>query len=140
MKNDDCIFCKIIEGKIPSATIYENDKFKVILDKFPSSIGHVLVILKEHVEDMFNISNEDCGKIFELVSKIAPIVKEQLSCDGINILQNNGESAGQSVKHFHVHIIPRYNNDELNISWKPENPTDEQIEEMRKKLILDINI
>lgn len=139
MKNDDCVFCKIIKGEIPSATIYENDEFKVILDRFPSSLGHVLVLPKEHIENIFEMPEEKAGKIFKLVSKIAPIVKKQLNCDGINILQNNGEAAGQSVPHFHIHIIPRYNNDGLNILWKPTEPTDEQIEKTKQKLLEAIN-
>lgn len=139
MKKNDCVFCKIIKGEIPSATIYENDEFKVILDRFPSSLGHVLVLPKEHIENIFEMPEEKSGKIFELVSKIAPIVKRQLNCDGINIIQNNGEAAGQSVPHFHIHIIPRYNKDGLNILWKPTEPTDEQIEKTKQKLLEAIN-
>lgn len=140
MKKSDCIFCKIIAGEIPSSTIYEDEEFKVILDRFPSSIGHVLIITKDHIENIFELSPQKGAKMFELAVKIAPIVKKQLNCGGINILQNNGVCAGQSVPHFHIHIIPRYDNDSLNICWNSENPTDEQMEDTRKKLASEINI
>jgi histidine triad (HIT) family protein len=80
------------------------------------------------------------GRIFELAAKIAGVVKKQLNCDGINILQNNGVAAGQSVPHFHVHIIPRYDNDQMNIPWKTQKPTDEQILEMKNQLSAGMNI
>lgn len=140
MKKSECIFCKIIAGEIPSSTIYEDDEFKVILDRFPSSIGHVLIMPKEHIESIFDISPKKGAKMFELAVKIAPIIKKQLNCNGINILQNNGACAGQSVEHFHIHIIPRYDKDKLNIYWKSQNPTDEQMEDIRKKLTSEINI
>ncbi len=134
MKKDDCVFCKIIKGDIPSATIYENEEFKVILDRFPSNLGHVLVLPKQHIENIFEMPEQIAAEIFKLVTKVAPIVKEQLNCDGINIIQNNGEAAGQSVPHFHIHIIPRHKKDGLLKLWKPTEPTDEQIEQMKQKL------
>jgi histidine triad (HIT) family protein len=140
MKKDDCVFCKIIENTIPSATIYEDDEFKVILDIFPSSLGHTLVIYKDHVENIFEMPLQKVGKMFELAAKIAAVVKKQLNCDGINILQNNGVAAGQSVSHFHIHIIPRYDNDQMNIPWELQKPTDEQIQHMKNQLLAGINI
>ena len=132
--SDNCIFCKIISGEIPSAVIYEDEEFKVILDRFPSSIGHALIMPKKHIENIFEMPIQKGGKLFELAVKIAPIIKKELNCDGINILQNNGEAAGQSVPHFHLHIIPRYKNDGVLSSWTPQNPTDEDIENMKNKL------
>lgn len=140
MKKSECIFCKIIAGETSSSTIYEDDEFKVILDRFPSSIGHVLIMPKEHIENIFGISPKKGAQMFELAVKISPIIKKQLNCNGINILQNNGACAGQSVEHFHIHIIPRYDNDKLNICWKSQNPTDKQMEDIRKKLESEINI
>lgn len=134
MIKEDCIFCKIVDNKIPSATIYEDDAFKVILDAFPSSLGHTLVICKDHIENIFEMPIQKSGRMFELTTKIAAIVKNQLGCDGINILQNNGIAAGQSVPHFHIHIIPRYNNDGMNIPWVSQNPNDAQLQAMKDKI------
>lgn len=139
MKKEDCIFCKIIENTIPSATIYEDDEFKVILDRFPSSVGHTLVICKDHIENIFEMPQQKAGRMFELTTKIAAVVKSQLNCDGINILQNNGVAAGQSVPHFHIHIVPRYDNDAIDIRWEAQNPTDEQILAMKEQLCAGIS-
>jgi len=104
---DDCIFCKIIKGEIPSFTVYEDDMFKVILDRFPAAPGHVLIIPKAHYSDMFELSEEVAMRLYPLAKKIATRIKEVMGAEGINIVQNNGEVAGQSVYHFHLHIIPR---------------------------------
>ncbi len=130
----DCIFCKIIKGEIPSATIFEDDEFKVILDRFPSGEGHVLIIPKNHVANIFEIDEEQAGRLFKLAVKVSKVMKDVLGFENMNVLQNNGEVAGQSVFHFHMHLIPRYENDGINIKWNPTDPTDEDIEAVRKKL------
>ena len=104
----NCIFCKIIAGEIPSATIYENEEFKVILDRFPSNEGHVLILPKNHTPNIFEIDPEQAGRLFSLAAKLAKAMKEVLGFEHMNILQNNGEAAGQTVKHVHFHIVPRY--------------------------------
>ncbi len=128
---DNCIFCKIINGDIPSATIFENDEFKVILDRFPASKGHVLVLPKEHYANIFEIDPEVAGRLFTLVTRIAGVVKKATGAEAMNILQNNGALAGQTVDHFHVHIIPRYDGDTVAIKWPQLALTDEEIEEVR---------
>ena len=128
---DNCIFCKIIAGDIPSATIFENDEFKVILDRFPATKGHVLVLPKEHFANIFEIDPELGGRLFTLAIRIAGIVKKATGVENMNILQNNGALAGQTVDHFHLHIIPRYEGDGVNVKWSPMDLTDEQIEEVR---------
>ena len=130
----DCIFCKIINGKIPSATVFENDEFKVILDRFPSGEGHVLIIPKNHVANIFEIDEEQAGRLFALAVKVSKVMKEVFGFENMNVLQNNGAVAGQSVFHFHMHLIPRYENDGINIKWNPTEPTDDEIEAVRKKL------
>ena len=132
---DDCIFCKIIKGEIPSFTVYEDDDFKVILDRFPAAPGHVLVIPKAHDSDMFELSEEAATKLYPLAKKIAKRIKEVTGSEGINIVQNNGEAAGQSVYHFHLHIIPRKTGDGiiLNKSSNMET-TIEELEAMWHKL------
>lgn len=130
----DCIFCKIINGEIPSSTVFENDEFKVILDRFPSGEGHVLIIPKNHVANIFEIDEEQAGRLFTLAVKVSKVMKEVFGFENMNVLQNNGAVAGQSVFHFHMHLIPRYENDSINIKWNPTEPTDDEIEAVRKKL------
>ncbi len=116
---DSCIFCKIIKGEIPSSTIYEDENVKVILDIAPAAKGHAILLVKEHVANVFELKPELAGKIFAVVPKVAAAIKEELGCDGMNILQNNGEAAGQTVFHLHIHFIPRWNEDSVNIKWRP---------------------
>ena len=115
---ENCIFCKIIDGVIPSAAIYEDENVKVILDIAPASKGHAILILKEHVENVFALPAELAGKVFAVVPKVAAAIKETLGCDGLNILQNNGVAAGQTVFHFHIHFIPRWDEDTIRIKWE----------------------
>ncbi|MCI1959389.1 MAG: HIT family protein [Clostridia bacterium] len=131
---DDCIFCKIIKGEIPSATVYEDDEFKAILDRFPANQGHVLIMPKKHIQNVFEIDPETAGRLYTLTTKIAKVMKETIGFENMNIVQNNGPVAGQTVQHFHVHLIPRYENDTVSVTWKQLELTDEQIEDMRKKL------
>lgn len=105
---ENCIFCKIIRGEIPSATIYEDGDFKVILDISPAARGHALILTKEHYANLYELPKELAGKTMELAGKLATHMTEKLHCDGFNLVQNNGEVAGQTVFHFHLHLIPRY--------------------------------
>ena len=131
---DNCIFCKIIAGVIPSATIYENEEFKVILDRFPANEGHVLIMPKEHCANLFDGEEEKAGRLFALAVKVAKIMKETLGFENMNLVQNNGPVAGQTVNHLHVHLIPRYEGDEVKVTWPQMDLTDEQIEAVRVKL------
>lgn len=117
--NDKCIFCKIIGKEIPSTTLYEDDDFCIIMDISPASKGHAILLVKKHVPNIFELDDELASKAFVVVSKVAKAMKEELKCDGLNILQNNGEAAGQTVFHLHIHLIPRYKDDQVNITWKP---------------------
>jgi histidine triad (HIT) family protein len=130
--NDNCIFCKISNGDIPSAAIYEDDNFKVILDKFPSAPGHALILPKKHADNIFELDADSAAKIFPLAQKVAQAMQKSLNPDGINILQNNGEAAGQSVMHLHVHIIPRFKEDTIRIGWQPQELADEKAAEIGK--------
>ena len=105
--NNDCIFCKIIKGEIPSFTIYEDDLFKVILDRFPAAPGHALIIPKNHYKDMFELGEKEAAALYPLAQKIGAKIKEAMGAEGMNIVQNNGVVACQSVYHFHLHLIPR---------------------------------
>lgn len=105
---DDCIFCKLANGMLDTNTLYEDENFRVIFDLAPATKGHVLILPKEHAANVFELSEENASKVFVLAKKIATVLKEVTGCAGVNILQNNGEAAGQTVFHFHMHIIPRY--------------------------------
>lgn len=130
MKKDDCIFCKIANGEIPSATIFEDRDFRVMLDIGPATRGHVLILTKEHYDNIFEIDAETAGKLFSLASVIARAMKKVLNCDGMNVLQNNGTIAGQTVFHFHLHLIPRYEGDQVNVSWPQGSITEEEKAEL----------
>ena len=108
---EDCIFCKIIKGEIPSYKVAETEEAYAFLDIGPLSVGHTLVLPKKHIKNIFEADPKDLYPVLDLVQKIAAKMKEKLPCDGVNILVNNGEAAGQSVHHCHWHIIPRYAGD-----------------------------
>ncbi len=125
MRQDNCIFCKIAAGDIPSATIYEDNDFRVILDIEPASKGHALILPKEHYANLYELSDELAAKALTVAKKVITKMTDILGCDGYNVVQNNGEAAGQTVFHFHIHLIPRYKDDNVNIGWKPGNLTEE---------------
>ena len=135
---DNCIFCKIATGKIPSATVYEDSHFRVILDINPATKGHCLIIPKEHFDNIYDLDGETAGKLFSLETCIARAMRDALGCDGMNIVQNNGEIAGQTVLHFHLHLIPRYEGDGVQLTWKPNESNEEELEEIRKAIRKEI--
>lgn len=127
MKSDNCIFCKIANGEIPSATLYEDEDFRVILDLGPASKGHALILPKEHAANIYELPDELAAKAMIVAKKVASTLKEGLNCDGLNIVQNNGEPAGQTVFHFHMHLIPRYKGDHVHVkvTWDQGTLTEE---------------
>ena len=131
---DDCIFCKIIKGDIPSAVIYEDEEFKAILDRFPSGPGHVLILPKSHAANIFELDPACAGRLFQLAAKLSKPLCQVLGVENLNILQNNGPIAGQTVNHFHLHLIPRREKDGIQITWTPTEPTDQEIETLRQKI------
>lgn len=131
MKDDNCIFCKIAAGEIPSKTLYEDEQFRVILDLGPAAKGHALILPKEHYENIYEIPDETAAAAMKLAKKMAGIMTEKLNCDGFNIVQNNGVVAGQTVFHFHMHLIPRYKDDGQTIGWKPGEPSQEELEQIK---------
>lgn len=131
----DCIFCKISNGEIPSNTIFENDGFRVILDNGPATKGHALVLPKNHYANLFEIPEDVLAEAAKVSKTVAENMKTKLGCDGLNLVQNNGEAAGQTVMHFHLHIIPRYENDGQHILWKPTSPSAEELVEIKNTII-----
>lgn len=134
MAHTNCIFCKIVNGEIPSRTLYEDNDFRVIFDVSPASKGHAIILPKKHAANIFEISEEDASNIYVVAKKVATALSEELQCDGVNILQNNGEAAGQSVFHLHMHIIPRYKGDTVNIKWNPTTPDEALLDQLSEKL------
>ena len=130
---NDCIFCKIANGEIPSATLYEDDEFRVILDLGPATKGHALILPKAHYADLTEIPEDLAGKATGVAKKIVTAMKKALPCDGYNVVQNNGLAAGQTVFHYHVHLIPRYTDDHAGIAWKPGELTDAVRDEILAK-------
>lgn len=116
---NQCVFCKIIAGEIPSATIYEDDAFKVIMDISPAAKGHAIMLPKKHFANLYEMDDETASKALIVARKVATAMKEELGCAGLNLVQNNGEAAGQTVFHFHMHLIPRNQGDSVNVTWKP---------------------
>lgn len=133
MKKDDCIFCKLANGDIPTNVVYEDDTFTVIMDASPATKGHCLILPKDHYANIYELDEEVAGKAFKLAKKLATMMTEKLDCDGFNIVQNNGETAGQTVFHFHMHLIPRYKDDNQRIGWEPTDPSADD-----QKAVLDI--
>lgn len=136
MREENCIFCKIAAGEIPSKTIYEDEQFRVILDINPASKGHALIIPKEHYADIYKLPEDMAGQAMILARKLALHMTETLNCDGFNIVQNNGETAGQTVFHFHMHLIPRYEQDgnQDKLCWNHLELSQEELEDICQKL------
>lgn len=134
MKDENCIFCKLANGEIPTATLYEDEDFRVILDLGPATKGHALILPKEHYANLYEIDEEIAGKAFKLAKKMVTELTEVLGCDGYNVVQNNGEAAGQTVFHFHMHLIPRYKNDDAGFGWKVGTLTDADRDDILERL------
>ena len=136
MKDDNCIFCKLTNKDIPTNIIYEDDRFTVILDASPATKGHALKKKKNHAANIYELPDEDASAVFVLAKKLATKMTEILHCDGFNIVQNNGEVAGQTVFHFHMHLIPRYLNDgnQDKLTWNHAEFTPEEIAEIAAEL------
>ena len=121
MRDENCIFCKIAAGEIPSATLYEDDDFRVILPK-------------NHYRNLYDIDDEVASKAILLAKKMITKLTDVLNCDGYNIVQNNEEAAGQTVFHFHMHMIPRYKNDNVGLGWHMGELSEADKNEILEKL------
>lgn len=134
MKEGSCIFCKIANGEIPSQTLYEDDIFRVILDLGPATKGHALILPKEHYANLYDLPEETAGEVMKLAKKMATEMTERLGCEGFNLVQNNGDLAGQTVFHFHMHLIPRYRADGQKIGWKPQEVSPEELQQVKEQI------
>ena len=134
MRDDNCIFCKLANGEIPTATLYEDEDFRVILDASPAAKGHALILPKQHYANLYELDESVASKVLVLAKKVITKMTDILGCDGYNIVQNNGEPAGQTVFHFHMHLIPRSKGDEVGLGWKMGELTDEDKEDILSKV------
>ncbi len=134
MKDDGCIFCKLANGEIPTATLYEDEDFRVILDTNPAAKGHALILPKEHYANLYELDDEVAEKVLPLAKKMVTKLTDILHCDGFNLMQNNGEAAGQTVFHFHMHLIPRMKGDDVGLKWKMGKLTDADRDELVEKM------
>ena len=137
MKDPNCIFCKIANGEIPSRTLYEDEKFRVIMDLGPATRGHSLILPKEHYANLYEIPEDLAADAAKLAKKLAIRMTEKLGADGFNIIQNNNEAAGQTVPHYHVHLIPRYQNDGQHILWNPGEMPAEEMDEILSTILAE---
>lgn len=131
---ENCIFCKIAAGDIPAATLFEDEDFRVILDLGPASKGHALILPKAHYANLYEMPDELAGKAMILAKKMITVMTTALECDGFNVVQNNGEPAGQTVFHFHMHLIPRYKEDQVGLTWTPGTLDADVKEEILEKV------
>lgn len=140
MKHDDCLFCRIIEGTIPSAKVYEDEHVYAFLDISQVTDGHTLVIPKQHAQDIYDLPEDVAAELFRRVPKIAKAIKRAYKPAGINLLNNNEVAAGQSVFHLHIHLIPRYGNDGFDAKWitRDDQFTPEELQQMAKKIAEEI--
>ena len=128
MTKSDCIFCKLANGEIPTRSIYEDEDFNVILDMNPATKGHALILPKQHADNLYDLPDDVAAKILPLAKKLATKLTDALKADGFNLVQNNKECAGQTVNHFHLHLIPRYENDGQRLLWNPTTPSAEELD------------
>lgn len=134
---DDCIFCKLANGVFPTNSIYEDEDFNVILDASPATKGHALILPKEHYDNVYEMPDALLEKTIKLAKKIIQKETDVLGCDGYNIVQNNGEVAGQTVFHFHMHLIPRYKEKNMPmVTWKPNELPEEEMKDICRRMKL----
>ena len=135
MRDANCVFCKILNGEIPSAKLYEDEDFVIMLDIGPAAFGHALLIPKNHYANLFEMPEELLAKSVQLAKVWGEKMVKAFHADGLNLVQNNGTAAGQTVFHYHMHLIPRYQDDGVGELWTPGTLSEEQREEILKKLL-----
>ncbi|HEX8856712.1 MAG TPA: HIT family protein [Thermoleophilaceae bacterium] len=131
---DDCIFCKILEGELPSARIYEDEHTIAFLDINPWTRGHSLVVPRNHSRDLLDASDEDLAHVIAASKRVAGLLRDKLSADGINLLNSCGEAAWQTVFHLHMHVIPRYVDDPLRLPGRPQQTDPEELAELAEEI------
>ena len=131
---EDCLFCKIVAGKIPAAKVYENSNVISFLDIMPANKGHCLVVPKKHYENLLDISDEDLKNLILAAKKITKALSLSIGNGSYNIIMNNGKEAGQLVDHAHIHIIPRFKGDRLRIKWSHKKYIEKEMKSIQEKI------
>jgi histidine triad (HIT) family protein len=132
--HEDCIFCKVLSGEIPSERIYEDDHAIAVMDINPWTRGHAVVFPRKHAENLFEIEDGELERVAVAAKRVATKMRDTLDCDGINLLQSNGRAAWQTIFHLHIHVIPRYDDDPLQLPVRPEPATPEELAEVAKEI------
>jgi len=130
----DCVFCKIVAGQIPSTKVHEDELTLAFMDIGEVNPGHVLVAAKPHVENIFGLDDTLAAAVFRTAARVARAVQKAYSPEGVTLYQANGSAAGQTVFHFHLHLVPRYDKDGMRLTWPTKNPPREQLEANAAKL------
>jgi len=131
----DCIFCKIIDGEIPAVKVLDKDQVIAFMDINPASRGHMLIVPKKHVENIFEISEDDLSAVMNAVKRCAQAVRQALKAEGITVLQLNGKASDQIIPHLHVHIMPRWQNDRLSVSqWEMNEGDRDELQEIAREV------
>lgn len=127
MRDPDCIFCKIVAGELPAKIVDEDERTVSFMDIAPATRGHALVIPREHAVDLLSVDREDLNAVVAASQRLAGRMKDALGADGVNLLNSCGAVAFQTVFHFHVHVIPRYEGDPLRLPWVPKEGDSDEI-------------
>lgn len=130
----DCIFCKIINGEIKAHKVYEDDFCLAFLDVHPATDGHILVIPKKHYENIFDVQNDDLHRLSDAVKKVSEKLKTNFNATGVNILNASGVDAQQSIFHLHIHVIPRFKDDKVNLWFKEQQQIVVNLDDVAKKI------
>ena len=134
MAHEDCIFCKVLAGEIPSEPVYEDEHTMAVMDINPWTRGHVVVFPRKHATNLFEIEDEELERVAVAAKRVATLVREGLDPDGVNLLQSNGRAAWQTIFHLHVHVIPRYDDDPLELPIHPERAEPEELATVAKEI------
>jgi histidine triad (HIT) family protein len=136
---NDCVFCKIVDGQIPSTKVHEDGLTLAFMDIGQVNPGHVLVAVKQHVENIFGLDDRLAAAVFQTAARVARALQKAYAPEGVSVYQANGAAAGQTVYHFHLHVVPRYDNDGMQLTWPVKNPPRERLEAnaARLRAVLD---
>ena len=130
----DCVFCKIMAKQIPASVVYEDEHTLAFMDLGQVNPGHVLVALKAHAENMYALDDAQAGAVFRSVARVSRAIRAAFAPQGLSVYQANGKAAGQTVFHLHVHLVPRYDGDGMDLTWPVKNPPRDKLEEYAAKL------
>ena len=133
----DCTFCKIVAGSLPAWRVYEDEQTVAFLDKGHATRGHTLVVPRRHAEDIWAVSEDEAAAVMRSVHRVARLLRERLDLRGLNITQANGRAAWQDVFHYHIHLVPRYGDDNFRPPWRSTFPSDEEKREIQKQIVGD---